>query len=213
MSNLFYGVYLVGFLPFLFFYWRRLKEDYTSTQIFTSGFYIISSILITSLIFVLGVSRLIHPSAVFSTSGLWFWGGIVGFMVGLGISIFRLNLKFFETFEAGILGSFFWLSIIFLINSVKDSSLVSLIGFGVMTLLIFLFFFLEGKYKKFTWYRSGKIGFSGLAVSGIFFFARACLALFFPFVLSFVGKLDALISGAISFILFLLLYNLSEYDK
>ncbi len=213
MSNLFYGVYLVGFLPFLFFYWRRLKEDYTSSQIFTSGFYIIFLTLTVSLVFVLGLSRLIHSSAVFSTSGLWFWGAMIGFILGLGLSIFKLNLKFFETFEAGILGSFFWLSIIFLIDSVKDSSLVSLIGFAVMVLLIFLFFFFEGKYKKFTWYRSGKIGFSGLAVSGMFFFIRACLALFFPFVLSFVGKLDALISGGVSFILFLLLYNLSEYEK
>jgi len=213
MSNLFYAVYAIGLLPFLFFFWRRLKEDYTSGQIFTAGFYIIFSVFFFILAFTLGIPRVIAASPIYSPSGLWFWGAVLGLMIGLGLSIWKLNLKFFETLEAGILGSFFWLAVIFLINSVRDSSVVSLTAFGVSAALILLFFFLDGRYKKFTWYRSGKIGFSGLAVAGTFFFVRAAVALFFPFVLSFVGKLDALISGSISFILFLLLYNLAEYEK
>lgn len=213
MSNLFALVYIIGFLPFLFFFWRRLKEDYTSNQIFTSGFYIFFLVVFLSLIFSLLIPKVVGQTAIFSTTGLWFWGGIFGFLIGIGISIWKLNMKFFEILEAGNLGLLFWICLIFLIDSVKNSSLISLISFVVLSVLIFLFFFLDARYRKFTWYRSGKIGFSGLSVMGIFFLLRAIVALFFPFVLSFVGKVDALISGSISFILFLLLYNLSEYDK
>lgn len=210
MSNLLTAISFLGVLPFLFIFWKRLKEDYSSVQIFTSGFYIIFSIIFFVLISLLALPNLIHASPVFSPTGLWFWGGVLGFAVGLGFSIWKLKLKFFESFESAAIGLLIWLAIVFFLDSVGNSSLVSLISLGVIIALIALFFFVDGRYKKFTWYRSGKIGFSGLATLGIFFLIRTGVALFFPFVLSFVGRVDALISGVVSFILFLLLYNLAE---
>lgn len=210
MSNLVSGVSVLGFLPFLFVFWRRLKEDYSSSQIFESGFYIIFGVFFLGLLGLWVLPAFVHSSPIFSTAGLWFWGAFAGFVLGLTISVVKLNLRFFESFEAGSLGMLIWLALIYLTDSLKNSSLPSLIAFGVCLALICLFFFLSGRYKKFTWYRSGKIGFTGLATLGIFFFFRVLVALFFPFVLSFVGRVDALLSGAVSFILFLLLYNLAE---
>lgn len=210
MSNLLGIFCALGFLPFLFVFWRRLREDYSSGQIFESGFYIIFGIALFALLSLFILPSFIHSSPIFSISGLWFWGAAMGFILGLGLSIFRLNLRFFESFEASAPGLLIWLAIIYLADSIKSSSLSSLIAFGFDLLLILLFFFLDGRYKKFAWYRSGKIGFTGLATLGTFFFVRTVVALFFPFVLSFVGRVDALLSAAVSFILFLLLYNLAE---
>lgn len=210
MSNLISIFYFVGFLPFLFIFWKRLREDYSSSQIFESGLIIILSMTISMLLFHFGLSRIIPTSTIFLPEGLWFWGGVVGSLIGLIVSILRLNLRFFETFESAFVGLLIWISIVFLTNSIKDSSLFSLVAGIVCLILVFLFFFLSGRYRKFTWYRSGKIGFTGLAVSGIFFFTRAITALIFPSMMSFVGRIDALLSALVSFILFLLLYNLAE---
>src|SRR5258708_32013600 len=70
MSNLNSLVgFLVGILGFLFLFWRRLKEDYTSDQIFSFGFLLVGALLIGS---ILGL--LVH-----TPPGLWFWGA---FLVG-----------------------------------------------------------------------------------------------------------------------------------
>ena len=83
MSNLISIIIgVLGFLPFLFVFWKRLKEDYSSSQIFESGFYIIFAIAFFVLIFAFGLSRFLPPSSIFSPAGLWFWGGVVGFAVG-----------------------------------------------------------------------------------------------------------------------------------
>ncbi len=210
MSNLITALSFLGFLPFLFVFWGRLKEDYTSGQMFATGFYIIFAALVLALIGLFLLPDLLHASPIFSPTGLWFWGGVLGFVIGLILAIWKLNLKFFESFEAAGIGFFIWLALVFFIDALKNSSVVSLIALTVIIGLILLFFFFDARYKKFTWYRSGKIGFAGVASLGVFFFIRTVIALFFPFVLSLIGRVDALLSGAVSFILFLLLYNLAE---
>lgn len=210
MSN-FIGVFsLLGVLPFLFFFWRKLRDDYSSAQIFGAGFYMIFFILLFAGISIFGLSGIIPTTPVFSPTGLWFWGSVLGFVVGLTLAVIKLNVRFFETFEAASIGLLYWLGLVFIFDSIKSQSTSSLISFGVTAGLIGLFYFLNRRYKKFTWYRSGKIGFSGLATVGVFFLLRSILAFFFPFVLTFVGRVDALISGSVSFILFLLLYSLAE---
>jgi len=183
---------ILGFLLFLFFYWRRLKEDYISGKVFSSGFYIAIGVL-------LGIAGL-----NFFTSGLWFWGGLLGFGLGLFLSLWRFKLRFFETLEAAGVGMLFWLGVIFALDAFANSSLSSLYACLVIGGLIFLFFFLEARYKDFSWYKSGKVGFSGLTSLGFFFLIRAFVAFFFPFVLSFVGKIDVILSAIIAFALFYL---------
>lgn len=131
-------------------------------------------------------------------------------MFGFLISIQRFKLKLFEAFESVSIASLYLLLIIFLADALKNSSWSSLVASAIFVALISIFYFLESRYKKFTWYRSGKIGFSGLTSLGIMFLLRGILAIPFPFVLSFLGKVEGLVSSVTAFVLFLALFNLAR---
>jgi hypothetical protein len=195
-------VLIFGCLVFLFFFWRRLKEDYSSSLIFSSGLTIIVAVLIgvgLSKIF----SGLVRPGKVFVPRELWFWGGYLGFLAGFGLALRRFKIKSVETFEAGVLGLLFLLLLVY----IKSLSLVFVLA-TVAVLLIFRFF--ESKYRRFGWYKSGRVGFSGLAAAGIFFLARMIISVSVPGATSVVGKVDLVLSGVSAFLLFFSLYNLSE---
>lgn len=194
-------VSLVGILVFLFIFWRLLKEDYTSEIIFSSGFIVIAGGLLGIL-----AAKLFFPA-------WWFWLGFLGLCLGFGAASVKFRLRFYESLEAIVLGMFPLFVLIFLTHAILNSNLFSLL-FSVLTAsLLLLFYFLNENYKNFTWYRSGRAGFSGLLVLGVFFILRALVSGFSPNVLSFVGKFDAVISGITAFFVFLLLYNLSRSER
>lgn len=197
--------FLVGILGFLFLFWRRLKEDYTSDQIFTFGFILSGGLILGSLLaFFIGAK--ITTSQIFIPAGLWFWGAFI-----VGTICFRVFLKtrFFETLEAAGIGFLFWFFALFLITSLKTPNIPSLLFACFSGALLPLFFFLDNQYKSFRWYKSGKVGFAGLVVLTLFFLGRSIVALINPSMLSFIGKADAIISIIVSFLFFLSLYNLS----
>lgn len=196
LTDILIGV--LAFFVFLFIFWRRLKEDYTSGIIFTSAFYLLLGLLAG------------YACSYFFWPAFWFWSVLVGLMFGLGASFLKYRLKFYETLEASVIGFLIWLSLIFLANSVKSSSVFSFVGFIILILIIGLFYFLEGRFRNFSWYKSGRIGFCGLSTLGVFFLVRSLVALFYPFVLSFVGKKEVIISSLVAFTLFLLTFNLSK---
>lgn len=197
ISDIFTGFTIV--ITFLYIFWRRLKEDYSASSIFTTSLYVLLGILVGLI-----VSRKFLPS-------WWFWLSFSGTGLGLALGIFRFHLRFFETLEACTIGFLPGLSLIFLNDSIKTSSVVSFVSFVVIAALIALFYFFDRHYKDFSWYKSGRIGFAGLSTLGIFFLVRATIAILFPFVISFVSKYEeALISGITAFIFFLLIYNLSR---
>ena len=74
------------------------------------------------------------------------------------------------------------------------------------------FFYLDSRYKRFVWYKSGKAGFAGVMTLGVYFLARGAIAMAFPFMISFVGKYDAILSGSFALVCFLLIYILSRGD-
>lgn len=189
---------LVGIILFLFLFWKRLKEDYPSSQIFTTSFYVLVGVLLGFL-----VSLKVSPQS-------WFWFELIGIILGLGVGILRYKLRFFEVLEALTLGLLPWLALVFLRDSIINSSLASFLSFFAVTCLITLFAFLDSHYKNFSWYRSGRIGFSGLTTLGTFFLLRAAVASFFPFVISFVGKYEAILSGVAAFGFFLATFNLAR---
>lgn len=131
-------------------------------------------------------------------------------MAGLTLGILRYHLKVFESLEAAVISLLPWLGLIFLSDSIKASELSSLIGSLVIFSLIILFFLFDKHYKKFSWYKSGRIGFSGLTISGLFFLVRTAVAASFPFVLSFGGMHDVYLSGIVAFASFLAVFNLAE---
>lgn len=185
-------------LSFLYLYWRRLKVDYITSQIFTSGFYIILTA---------GVIGFITS---YYQSAWWFWTGFLGAVSGLSVGILRFKMRILETVEAASVAFLPAASFIFLFSFIKSPDATSALGVVVPLLLLALFFILDKKYKGFIWYKSGRIGFAGLSVLGLFFLTRSVVAIVFNDVISFVGSADSLISGILSFISFLAIYNLAQ---
>lgn len=189
----------VGILLFLFIFWRRLKEDFASEIIFRIGFHIL-----------LGVGIAVLVSLNFFHS-FFLWMALFGGVVGLIFSIYRIKIKFYETFEAFIIASLPWLSVIFLQDSVIHSSLSSFLGFLGILFLLFVSYYLDANYKNFSWYKSGKIGFSGLTVLCLIFLIRFALALLGITMLSFVGQIFELVATGLGIITCLvMLFNLGR---
>lgn len=189
---------IIGFIFFLYLFWKRLKEDYIANQIFGTAFFSVIGLIILYLI-----SRKFF-------FGWWFWSTLVGAILGLSLGVGKYKLKFYETFESASLGLLVWMALFFLADAVTHSSLSSFIGFVVMVLLVGLYHFFDNHYKNFSWYRSGKVGFSGLATSAIFFLIRTLVFIFVPTVLSFVPKFEVYLSALASFLFFFITYNLSR---
>lgn len=189
---------LLGIILFLFIFWKRLKDDYSSNIIFGSGFAIILGIVLG-----LGLSKFFIP--------LWFfWTAFVGSLLGMFLMILKFKLKFYETFESLILATMPLTSLMFFKDSVIHSSLNSFLAFAGSLILIFLAYWFDLNYKSFTWYKSGKIGFAGLSAGIIFFLIRTVLAIFGISVLSFVDSLEPILSGIVVLIFIGLLVNLGK---
>jgi uncharacterized membrane protein len=190
----------IGSLVFLFIFWKKLKEDYSANTVFTCAFFVIFGLSGA----VLASDYLIRP--------WWFWIALGGVALGLGLGIFKYKMRFYETLEAVIISLLPLLTLTFLNDSIKHSSVVSFLGFIVTTLLIVLYYFLDSHYKNFSWYKSGRVGLSGLVTLGVMFLLRAGIASFFPFVLSFQGRYEVYLSSVAAFTLFLLIFNLSRSE-
>lgn len=188
----------MGIILFLFLFWKHLKEDYPANQIFSTAFYVLLGILAGFLL-----AKKFFPSA-------WFWSESAGVALGFSLGALRYKLRLFESLEALTTSLLVWLGVYFLKDSVVATSLPSFLAFFGVTCLITFYAFLDSRYKNFTWYSSGKAGFSGLITLGLFFLVRAGFASFFPFVISFVDKYEAILSGVTAFIFFLATFNLAR---
>jgi len=189
---------IAGILFFFFLFWKKLKEDYDSESIFTFAVFMTVGIGIFSFI-----SQRILPQ-------WWFWASCLGASLGFMLGRLKFKFRFFESLEATTIGLLPWLSFIFLQDAISSTNLPSLIAFIVLLLVIAFYAFLDAHYKKFTWYKSGKVGFSGLTTLGVLFLIRTAVAAGFPSMLSFLGPIDSIISGVIAFTSFLLVFNLSR---
>ncbi len=195
-------IFLAGSFLFLFNFWRRLKEDYSAELIFNSAMFFVLLIPGGFLLAFL-LARLLLASFVFNPAGLWFWGSFAGFLSALWLSVVKFRLRQVEIFEAAVFGISFWLLLVYLVNG--EAGLLA-----IMLLLYGVFYYIKNRYRSFSWYKSGKAGFSGLAVAAIFFIIRTAGAVFVPGMFSLVGKADFVPSAAIAFLLLFSLYNLSE---
>lgn len=189
---------VIGLTIFLFLFWKRLKEDYLPTQIFSSYFYMLFSILIS---YFLSIKFL---------PNWWFWITFVGFLLGLSIGLLKFKLKFFETYESAFLGLLISFSLYLLGDSVKNLNIVSFLGFVVSMVLIGIFQYIDMHYKNISWYKSGKVGFSGLTITAIFFLTRIIVSIFYPQTLSILPNYEIYISSICVLLSLALTYNLSR---
>ncbi len=188
----------LGLLVFLFLFWKRLKDDYTSNQIFSTSFLILFAVIVSSLI-----------STNFFVNQM-FWLNFLAVSIGLTVGVLRYKLRIYESLEAAVISILPWIGLRFLSDSITNSALPLLIASGVILLLILLFFVFDRHYKRFSWYKSGRVGFAGLTILGIFFLIRAVVAAAFGDVLSFWNVYDTILSAAVAFFAFLTVYNLAQ---
>ncbi|OGM28713.1 hypothetical protein A2962_02520 [Candidatus Woesebacteria bacterium RIFCSPLOWO2_01_FULL_39_61] len=189
---------IIGIVIFLFIFWNRLREDYSESIIFTSAFYVLFGMFISTL------------ASLYFFEKWWFWLALLGGVVATWLAIFRFKLRVFEVVESNVLGSLTLLSLVYLYNLVQSKDILSGSATLICLALIILFIYFDKHYKDFTWYKSGRIGFSGLTILGLFFLIRAAVALFFHDMISFVSGYEVVLSGIIAFVSFLTVFNLAK---
>jgi len=192
---------LVGVLVFLFIFWKRLKEDYIGNQIFG-----ISVIMLISLVLSRMIANQFAPD-------FWFWFSLIGQIFAISLGVLRYHTKLIETFEAGVVAYLPLFAFYFLSDAVKNSNLSSLFGSVVAALLFVLFFVIDKRYKKFTWYKSGRVGFSGLFVVTLFFVIRSIVALIWDGVLSFSSSYDFYFSMIVVLSSIFVIYKLGRVER
>ena len=188
---------LAGIFIFLFLYWRRLKDDYPAEKIFNSAFLIVFGVFLSLLI-----SKLL-------LADFWFWVSVLFLFLAELFIVLKIRIKFYESLEAAVSSLLPWLSLLYLSDSIQKSSLTSFLAFWLALISLFLYFLLKNYYRTFSWYKSGKVGFSGLVTIGFFFISRLIFSLFSANVISFAGFFEPYISGTIAFLSFLLLLKLT----
>lgn len=191
----------LGLIIFLFIFWKKTKEDFSSEIVFKSA----SLVLLGSSMFYL-ISFNFFPD--------WFlWFAFFGGILGLTLAIFSQKVRFYEIFEAFVISMLPWVSLVFLYDSIVVSSFNSFCAFLISLTLIFLSYWLDNNYKRFFWYKSGKIGISGLILLAIVFLIRSIVAFFGIHVISFTGSKELVFSGVAFLISLLLIYFLAKHDK
>jgi len=190
---------LIGSIVFLFTLWKGLREDYKINSIFTFGFsvlfFVFAGLFLSSVI----------------NRGIWLWAAVLGMCFGLLLGVAKTGIRLLDAVESGVL------SLLFLMECAMTGLFLSLyspstFAAGVFVLwLILLHYYLKTRYKSLSWYKSGKIGFSALSVLIVFFVTRIPVALFFPNMISFLGKIDVLPSFLVSLLLVVCLIRLSRH--
>jgi hypothetical protein len=189
---------IIGVFLYLYFFWKRLKDDYIRNQIFTTAFY--------GLV-LLGAG---YFTSLYVFGNLRFWLSLTGTTLGFALGIFRYRLKILEVFEAAVLGLLSIFALILVGELIVTHNIIYLFSFIVLLLLIILFHLLDKYYKGFAWYKSGRIGFSGLTVSGVFFLIYTVVAITLSSMISFVGNKDFIISFLLSILSFSVVYKLAR---
>lgn len=187
---------ILGVTLFLFFLWKRLKDDYHYEKIFNFGFFVLLGLLVGYL-----VSRYFFEE-------YWFWTQLIIVAIILTLNMIRQKMKFFESLEALIVGLLPWLGFVFLSDSISKSSLSSFLLFWITLIVTFFFFLLDSQYRKFTWYKSGRVGFAGVVTGFAFFVSRIVLYLIYPKTISFVPNFEVYFSATFVIVFFLLTYKL-----
>lgn len=189
---------ILGIFILIFLFWLRLKDDYHYEKIFNLVSFVLAGILIGFI------------SLKFVPSVYWFWVYLIAIIASFTVGIIKLKIRFFESLDSLVISLLPYFGLYLLSQSIKNYSLSSFIGFWIVTVFVFLYFFVDANYRKFTWYKSGRVGFSGLLVAGLFFVVRSVLSVFFVDGPTIMGQLDIYISASFSFVSFLLLFNLAK---
>jgi len=202
MSNYLLQLVLValgGYL-FLFIFWRNLSEDYPDKRIFLHGFGIVLGALLGAFFGNL-ISASLRSSSLFDPKYFFWWGTGIGLVTGLIRTSRVLKLSLVQLLEYSLPGILLWFAVINFLIPIHAISLMLLLG---------LFYLTKAVYRKFTWYKSGKVGFASFLTLGVFFSLRAVIAATAPSMVSSVGKVETVLAACLAFLCFWSIYQLSD---
>lgn len=168
------------FLISLFILWRKIREDYLSSQIFGLAFLIYFSVIVYILTRPLYVIKFSEWVVIIVP--------VIIILVYCRFARMRLN-EVMNALVPGILVSYlnYYVYAVFSGNTFLILAIIPLILLG------FLFAYLEKNFKKLHWYKSGKVGFSGFVVLTILLAGNSIIAFVAPAMVFFSGKINAVI--------------------
>lgn len=174
----------LGFFLFSFILWKRLREDYPGEDIFS----------FTLGLFLGGISSYWAASKVIPVLSFWF--ALLGALIVGVVLMRRYTFRFFEVVDA-LAPAWFWLALFIFRNEISGAALFSLLAFK----------FLEKRYRRFSWYPSGRIGFAGIASLALFSLLYGLLAILPLSVLSLArdlpgGLISAILTLSLAGVLF-----------
>lgn len=174
MSTLINFVFVfLGSFVFSFILWKRLKEDYANENIF-------------SLCWIFLLSGLLGYWVGGFVEDLRFWISLLFALVFGFLAVKKMDFKLFEFTDALAPAWFGFLFFSALGQLLSSSSYISFPAFNLVITGVSLFwyiFFLK-KYRTFSWYPSGRVGFPGLASLGLYLAFRS-VAIYLTFMLPF----------------------------
>lgn len=188
---------LVSFFTYLFFLWKNLREDYDVGRVFTFGIATFFAFIIGSLL-----GRIL--------GNFWYWIGLVCFVAVSVLLIRRFEFRIIEVIEASTPGILIVHLLLFLLGLLRNQSINHILMVLLGLLLIILFVVLKKNYKRFTFYKSGRLGFASLVTLGLLYLIRAITALVAPHTISHIGVFEFIPAAIISFFSFLTVYNLGN---
>lgn len=195
-------VAVVSSIPFflvgLFILWKKLRDDYIASQIFSLGFLIYFSVLIYF------VSR-----KYFSFPYSEWLVLLIPFLITLIYSK-RNRLRLNEVVNALVpsyLVAHFYFYVTLIIAGYRTNYIIAIFVILVLTLI---FSVTEKKFKNFSWYKSGKVGISGLLIFALMCIINAIIALLSPSMVFFSGKLNAIILIILALISATAIFTLSR---
>lgn len=188
---------ILGVILLFFLLWKRLKDDYHYEKIFNLGSIVLIGVVV------------VDVATRYFLQNYWFWIQVVVILALFLWVLSKQKLKFFESLDALIIGLLPWLGLGYLVDSIKNSSLSSFLSFWIILLFIFAYFFLDSQYRRFTWYRSGRVGFAGVVVACLLFISRIILYLIYPQTTSYVSIYDPYLSATFAIVFLFLTYKLT----
>lgn len=186
MTLFFYLLVALAVISFSYVFWLRLREDYTSDQIFSSTIIFLFGGLLGFIIFDRWLPN-------FS-----FWGFFLGVILFFLYAIKKIGLKLYEVGDAVALGMSWFLVFFYaalLLKNGVGEKLFRVLDIMPAALTLVAFYVYLKNYRMFSWYPSGKIGFIGGSLGVVYFVILALVAIYRFLMLSFLGSVwDALIS-------------------
>jgi len=201
---------ILGGFFYLFIVWRQLKDDYDHQKVLRVGFLYLFTLVVFGSIFYYLVAPSLEPSPILRPEGLWFWGVFLGAFVATLVAIKFMKMRVVDLVETQAPSMLLLLSFFSLGLGIKKMAYLWLISEALFFSSFIFYFILKANYKKFAWYRSGRVGFASLVSLGVYFLVRSVIALFIPDVLSLAGRIDAVSSFAIAFLCLYSVYNLAR---